>query len=86
MLMTMLISVCSAFSVFTVLSLLAVTRDSRRRYVQAEQAPPVTVLKPLCGADDDLEANLTTFFVQCIMSSKGVNASSTIMLKPGSHS
>lgn len=27
-------------------------------------APPVTVLKPLCGADPALEANLESFFVQ----------------------
>lgn len=30
----------------------------------AGRLPPVTVLKPLCGADDALEANLETFFRQ----------------------
>ena len=34
-------------------------RDTRK-----SRHPPVTVLKPLCGADDDLEDNLETFFLQ----------------------
>lgn len=55
----------------TTLSILAVHRHTRRaRYLEGRdtRAPrhlaPVTVLKPLCGADDDLERNLETFFLQ----------------------
>jgi ceramide glucosyltransferase len=59
-----LITVCSAFSAIVVFSLFAVTRASRRRHVSREHQPSVTILKPLCGADDDLESNLTTFFTQ----------------------
>ncbi len=54
--------------VATVLGAVAVLRVRRRAY--ADKRPPgpttelVTVLKPLCGADDRLEANLRTFFEQ----------------------
>jgi ceramide glucosyltransferase len=61
----------------TTLAILAVYRQTRRsraagpesRYLDLRDTrksrhPPVTVLKPLCGADDDLEDNLETFFLQ----------------------
>lgn len=57
----------------TTLSILAVFRQTqtrRARHLDRQDTraprhlPPVTVLKPLCGADDDLEKNLETFFQQ----------------------
>lgn len=57
----------------TTLSILAVYRQTQTRracYLDARESrtprhlPSVTVLKPLCGADDDLEKNLETFFQQ----------------------
>ncbi len=39
-------------------------RRSRRSVGVAESFPPVTLLKPLCGLEPGLEANLTSFFEQ----------------------
>ncbi len=40
---------------------LALRRHLRQRVAPAGGRPGVSVLKPLCGADDDLEANLASF-------------------------
>lgn len=53
--------VCTAWTLLGAASVLAVTR---RRSVAAARTPPLTVLKPLCGADPSLEANLESFFSQ----------------------
>jgi ceramide glucosyltransferase len=57
-----LVVVCTAVTLASIASLYVVTR--RRRNAIAPGAPAVSVLKPLCGADDALEANLETFFRQ----------------------
>lgn len=71
--MIVLITALSLVTVLlTFLSIVAVLkmvrRDRSRGYLEDQTSrssrQPVTVLKPLCGADDDLEANLETFFVQ----------------------
>ncbi|MFO0760485.1 MAG: glycosyltransferase [Byssovorax sp.] len=49
---------------WTVLGTLAVARVTERRRGPWPPPPPVSVLKPLCGADPGLEANLATFFEQ----------------------
>jgi len=54
-------------TVATALSVLAVygvTHRRKRALAPDAAAVPVSVLKPLCGADDALEANLETFFRQ----------------------
>ncbi len=59
-----LVGVCSAWTVLGIVAVLRVTGRSRRDLRPPEALPPVTVLKPLCGADPDLEQNLESFFVQ----------------------
>jgi ceramide glucosyltransferase len=56
-----LIASCTAATVFAVLAL---GRAARRRDFAAAPTPPLTVLKPLAGADDALPGNLATFFAQ----------------------
>lgn len=59
------IAMTTAAVVGSIASLFIVTHRRRRRLpAQGASAEPVTVLKPLCGADDALEGNLRTFFEQ----------------------
>lgn len=53
-------------TIYTALALLAVRRFTRLRHddSQAVFDPPVSLLKPLHGAEPDLEAHLATFFQQ----------------------
>ena len=52
-------------TLYVVTGFIAVARMTRaRRDDGAAELPPITVLKPLKGADDDLEANLRSFFSQ----------------------
>ena len=51
-------------SVYTALALVAVRRFARQRASSAVFEPPVSLLKPLHGAEPDLEAHLATFFQQ----------------------
>src|SRR5262249_45259318 len=58
-----LMAACTAITLAQVVSLLVATRRRAGAWA-ATATPPVSVLKPLCGADDDLAANLDTFFRQ----------------------
>lgn len=60
----LLMLLCSAFLLGSVWSVYRVTRARSEKPVRRGGGPSVTVLKPLCGADEQLEANLDTFFVQ----------------------
>lgn len=52
-------------SLLIAISLFATWRVTRRGGTDGQHPePPITVLKPLCGADDALESNLETFFLQ----------------------
>jgi ceramide glucosyltransferase len=51
-------------SVYTALALLAVRRFTRQKGTSAIFEPPISLLKPLHGAEPDLEAHLATFFQQ----------------------
>lgn len=56
--------VCLGLCAFSVFSVYHITSARRRLRLADADAPPVTVLKPLCGADESLAENLETLFVQ----------------------
>jgi ceramide glucosyltransferase len=61
-----LLAVSTAWIIVGLASVLRATRCARLtgRPSRARPQPPVTVLKPLCGADAELAGNLVTFFEQ----------------------
>jgi hypothetical protein len=60
MLAFVLMAICTAATVLSVVDPPEPVTPPRR----TGAAPPVTVLKPLCAADDTVAANLSTFFRQ----------------------
>jgi ceramide glucosyltransferase len=54
---------CTSWTVFGLLATWSWLKRPRPRPAAVHE-PSVSVLKPLCGADADLERNLTTFFIQ----------------------
>jgi len=54
----------SVATVWTFAGLAALRRATRQPSVLSANPPPVSVLKPLCGADAELEPNLESFFQQ----------------------
>src|SRR5665213_541738 len=53
-------------TVYTVMAMIAIVRFSRRKHSRSHPlfAPPVSLLKPLHGAEANLEAHFATFFEQ----------------------
>ncbi len=62
--MTLPVVIVLLTSLWILLGAHAVLRITRRRTDHAPAARPVSVLKPLCGRDASLEANLQSFFLQ----------------------
>jgi ceramide glucosyltransferase len=54
----------SLATLWTLAGLVAIARATRRTRVLSATPPAVSVLKPLCGADAELERNLQSFFEQ----------------------
>lgn len=51
-------------TLWTLAGLVALFRATRRKVALSTNPQPVSVLKPLCGADAELERNLASFFAQ----------------------
>jgi ceramide glucosyltransferase len=62
----LLMMVCTLWTLSGLVSVFCVARRARRRRVQPTRSErlELSVLKPLCGADPGLEANLASFFEQ----------------------
>ncbi len=61
-----LLTLCTAWAVAGCIAVVRTARASRRQRLLASghESPAVSILKPLCGADPGLSANLDTFFQQ----------------------
>lgn len=55
---------CTGFLVLLAVAVLRFRRRQRRASPSAAVLPPVSLLKPLCGLEPGLEANLASFFAQ----------------------
>ncbi len=55
---------CTGFLSLVVISAVRFRRRPQRPAVAADELPPVSLLKPLCGLEPDLDANLRSFFRQ----------------------
>lgn len=66
MLGLLVVAISTLWTVLGLVAVLSVVRSRRKRsYADTPAAlAPVSVLKPLCGTDAELEQNLETFFVQ----------------------
>jgi hypothetical protein len=64
MLALLLLALVAGSLVYCVLTILAAVRYRAVRPPELRTAAPISVLKPLAGLDDGLEANLRTFFEQ----------------------
>src|ERR1700720_771866 len=63
-LVTLLVLLLLGSWVYCVLTSVAARRYLAISTPEIESPPPISVLKPLCGKDDCLEANLRSFFTQ----------------------
>ena len=60
----LLLALLAGSLVYCVLTVIASWRYLKARPGEARQTPPISILKPLAGADDGLEGNLRGFFEQ----------------------
>lgn len=59
------VMLCTAWTVLGFANVLRIARRAKSRRIEpSTRRPPLSVLKPLCGADAGLEQNLESFFTQ----------------------